>query len=294
MVMRKADWLIIILFLALGIFGFIGYTNINNSIGQIHNEVTGIYDNTQFSQNLEKISKSVVEVVSYPVSQDRSPNVALYVDKNGQLANAGTGFSVKDGGYFLTAYHIVKDAQKIKVLDNDIEYDAKLIAKNESLDLAIIHVDGLNLPILKITEQQIQKEGMKVAFIGYPLGYPVKVTHEGIISSVVFYNNMPIYAINSFVNHGNSGGPVFLSDSNEIIGIISMRESLFQPPAPVTLISEEQFSKFSDEEKMLYRDSIFLYANTAKAIYDNSQAGIGIAVRLNKEEVDNLLSYSNI
>ena len=174
-----------------------------------------MYDNTLFSENLEKVSNSVVEVISFPISQDISlPSVALYVDRNNEKWNAGTGFSIKEGGYFLTAYHVIKDSKRVRIVtDDNVEHDATIIATDENLDLAIIKVNDVSLSPLIITEKEIQKIGLKVAFVGYPLGKPIKFTHEGIISSIASVGNFPVYAINAFVNQGNSGGPVFLSES---------------------------------------------------------------------------------
>ena len=77
---------------------------------------------------------------------------------------------------------------------------------------------------LHLLKRKGMKVGTKIAFTGYPLYGPVQVTHEGIISFTGGYNNKPLITVNSFVNKGNSGGPLFLSDTGEVIGVINARE----------------------------------------------------------------------
>ena len=77
-------------------------------------------------------------------------------------------------------------------------------------------------------------DGNDVAFIGFPLNLGFHITHRGIISSKtrIRYDKalkaVDIFTVNAFVNRGNSGGPLFLIDSGQVIGVINARQA-FDP-----------------------------------------------------------------
>lgn len=135
----------------------------------------------------------------------------------------GTGFSLNNKGYFITSWHMIKEADSIFVENTQLERtSAKLIAADPSTDIAILKIENdsviktLQVPYTIITnETQI---GEKV----YTLGYPRKdvVYGEGSISALSGYNNdASMYQVSVPVNPGNSGGPL-LDENGNVIGII--------------------------------------------------------------------------
>ncbi|HLF14967.1 MAG TPA: Do family serine endopeptidase [Bacteroidota bacterium] len=144
---------------------------------------------------------------------------------------AGSGVIINPEGYILTNNHVVKDAQEDRVeviLNDNRKLKAKIIGTDPSTDLAIIKVDGKDLPTASLGNSDELEVGEWVVAIGNPLGLNSTVT-AGIVSAIgrsqigVIRDNDG-YAIENFIqtdaaiNPGNSGGP--LVDLNgDVIGI---------------------------------------------------------------------------
>ena len=142
---------------------------------------------------------------------------------------SGTGFIVSADGYILTNNHVVADADKVTVtlLDKRM-FDAKVVGRDPSTDVAVIKIDGSNLPVATLGDDNASRVGQWVVAIGNPLGLDFTVT-AGIISAKG--RTLPRlldsrYAITDFIqtdaaiNPGNSGGPL-VNIRGEVIGINS-------------------------------------------------------------------------
>jgi serine protease Do len=142
---------------------------------------------------------------------------------------SGTGFIVSKDGYILTNNHVVADADKVTVtlLDKRI-FDAKVIGRDPTTDVAVIKINGNNLPVATLGDDNVSRVGQWVVAIGNPLGLDFTVT-AGIISA----KGRPLrgllnatYAITDYIqtdaaiNPGNSGGPL-VNIRGEVIGINS-------------------------------------------------------------------------
>ncbi len=153
-------------------------------------------------------------------------------DRDGQPSQgAGSGVIINPEGYILTNNHVVRDAQEDRVdviLNDNRKLKAKVIGTDPSTDLAIIKVEGKDLPTASLGNSDELEVGEWVVAIGNPLGLNSTVT-AGIVSAIgrsqigVIRDNDG-YAIENFIqtdaaiNPGNSGGP--LVDLNgDVIGI---------------------------------------------------------------------------
>jgi len=142
-----------------------------------------------------------------------------------QLRGAGSGFIVNSDGYILTNTHVVANAEEVTVrLTDRREFPAKVIGADERTDVAVIKINGTNLPIVKLGDPARIKPGQWVLAIGAPFGFENSAT-AGIISatsrSVPGENNyVPFIQTDVPVNPGNSGGPLF-NMAGEVIGINS-------------------------------------------------------------------------
>ncbi len=165
--------------------------------------------------------------------------------RNGQNKPAmgkGSGVIVSDDGYIMTNNHVVEDADKIEVILTDKRVlSAKVIGRDKNTDLALIKVEGANLPLVKLGNSDDVKVGEWVLAVGYPLTLESTVT-AGIISAKSRQigilapqvnphnydpNNPPSNtSIESFlqtdavINRGNSGGAL-VNTRGELIGINS-------------------------------------------------------------------------
>jgi serine protease Do len=151
-----------------------------------------------------------------------------FFDNNGiekrETSSLGSGFIISEDGYILTNHHVVADADEVIVrLTNRDVYDAKVIGSDKDSDVALIKIDGKNLPTLKLGDSKDLKVGEWVLAIGSPFGFDHTVT-AGIVSakgrSLPSDNYVPFIQTDVAINPGNSGGPLFNMDG-EVIGINS-------------------------------------------------------------------------
>ena len=136
----------------------------------------------------------------------------------------GSGFIISEDGYILTNHHVIAGADEVIVrMSNRKEYTAEVIGSDEASDVAVLKVDDVNLPTLKIGDSDELKVGEWVLAIGSPFGFDATVT-AGIVSakgrSLPSDNYVPFIQTDVAINPGNSGGPLFNLDG-EVVGINS-------------------------------------------------------------------------
>jgi serine protease Do len=135
----------------------------------------------------------------------------------------GSGFIISADGYVLTNAHVVDGADEVYVTLNDKrEFKAKIIGADGPTDVALVKIQGTNLPRLAIGDSNAIRVGEWVIAIGSPLGLDNTVT-AGIISAKTRDLGDYLTYIQSdvAVNQGNSGGPM-INLRGEVIGINSM------------------------------------------------------------------------
>jgi serine protease Do len=136
----------------------------------------------------------------------------------------GSGFIITSDGYILTNAHVVEAADEINVKITDKrEFKAKVIGADKRTDVALIKIEGSNLPAVKFGDPAKLKVGEWVVAIGSPFGFENTVT-AGIVSakgrSLPQENFVPFIQTDVAINPGNSGGPLF-NMRGEVIGINS-------------------------------------------------------------------------
>ena len=141
-----------------------------------------------------------------------------------EAQSLGSGFIISPDGYILTNNHVVADADEIIVrLSDRSEMKAKLIGTDPRSDVALLKIEGKNLPVLKLGKSQDLKAGQWVVAIGSPFGFDHTVT-QGIISaigrSLPNESYVPFIQTDVPINPGNSGGPLF-NLAGEVVGINS-------------------------------------------------------------------------
>ena len=147
----------------------------------------------------------------------------------------GSGFIVSKDGYILTNNHVVDGAQHVTVgLPDRRTFDAKIVGHDPQTDVAVLKIDGTNLPTVPLGDDSTTRVGDWVLAIGNPLQLNFTVT-AGIVSAKGRSNelrdlNSNRYAIQDFIqtdaaiNPGNSGGPLVDLDG-DVIGINSAIDS---------------------------------------------------------------------
>ena len=138
----------------------------------------------------------------------------------------GSGFIFKDN-YILTNYHVVEDATEVVVsLSDRREFVANVIGIDPLSDLAVLEVEGQNLPAVNIGNSDELEVGDWVVAIGSPFSFDFSVT-AGIVSAKgrsIQNNNIgnyvPFLQTDVAINPGNSGGPLFNLEGG-VVGINS-------------------------------------------------------------------------
>ena len=138
----------------------------------------------------------------------------------------GSGFIFKDN-YILTNYHVVEDANEVVVsLSDRREFVANVIGIDPLSDLAVLEVEGQDLPAVNIGNSDELEVGDWVVAIGSPFSFDFSVT-AGIVSAKgrsIQNNNIgnyvPFLQTDVAINPGNSGGPLFNLEGG-VVGINS-------------------------------------------------------------------------
>jgi serine protease Do len=142
-----------------------------------------------------------------------------------QRQGEGSGFIVSADGYILTNAHVVADADEVTVRMTDRrEYQAKVVGLDKRSDVAVLKIDGKNLPVVEIGDPSRLRPGEWVLAIGSPFTFENTVT-AGIVSATGRSmpgedGLVPFIQTDVAVNPGNSGGPLF-NLNGEVVGINS-------------------------------------------------------------------------
>ena len=136
----------------------------------------------------------------------------------------GSGFIISGDGHILTNAHVVDGADEVTVkLTDKREFKAKVLGADKRTDVALIKIEAINLPVVRLGEPAKLKVGEWVVAIGSPFGFENTVT-AGIVSakgrSLTQENYVPFIQTDVAINPGNSGGPLF-NMKGEVVGINS-------------------------------------------------------------------------
>ncbi len=135
----------------------------------------------------------------------------------------GSGVIVSSDGFIITNYHVVKDAEEIKVLLSDKrEFSGKVIGSDPKTEISVVKIEANGLPTLKWGDSDALEVGAMVLAVGNPFGLNQTVT-MGIVSAVG-RANVGIADYEDFIqtdaaiNPGNSGGAL-VNVRGELVGI---------------------------------------------------------------------------
>ncbi|WP_265528835.1 Do family serine endopeptidase [Sphingomicrobium marinum] len=148
-----------------------------------------------------------------------------------ETGSLGSGFIISPDGYIVTNNHLIQSRtgdgtvdEVIVTLTDRTEYEARIVGRDESSDLALLKIDGENLPYVNWGESNNVRVGDWVIAIGNPLGLDGTVT-AGIVSAIqrglgTFSGPNRYIQTDAAINQGNSGGPMFDMAGN-VVGVNS-------------------------------------------------------------------------
>ena len=153
-----------------------------------------------------------------------------------EATSLGSGFIISPDGYIVTNNHVIsgRDGQKLVdtitvTMSDRREYTAKVIGRDPLSDLALLKVDGQNLPYVQFGNSQGVRPGDWAIAIGNPFGLSGTVTagivsalHRGIQGGGAYDRYIQTDAS---INQGNSGGPLFDLNGN----VIGVNTAIFSP-----------------------------------------------------------------
>ena len=148
-----------------------------------------------------------------------------------ETGSLGSGFIISPDGYIVTNNHLIQGADGTGTVDsvtvtltNRREYPARIIGRDAQSDLALLKIEGQNLPFVNWGDSARSRVGDWVLAIGNPYGLGGSVTagiisalHRG-ITGVGAYDRY--IQTDAAINMGNSGGPMFDLAGN-VIGVNS-------------------------------------------------------------------------
>ena len=169
-----------------------------------------------------------------------------------EAVSYGSGFILKNN-YILTNYHVVEDATEVIVsLSDRREYVAEIIGVDQLSDLAVLKVDGDNLPVVRVGDSDELKVGK---------GRSIQNNNIG--------NYVPFLQTDVAINPGNSGGPLFDLDGN-VIGINS-----------------QIYSRSGGYQGLAFAIPINVAIDVADQIIDNGEVSRGyLGVRMSEVDSD--------
>lgn len=156
-----------------------------------------------------------------------------------EAQSLGSGFIISADGYIVTNNHVIAGGQgprsnsvvsSIKVtLPDRTEYAARVVGRDPASDLAVLKIDGTNLPFVKFGDSERTRVGDWVIAIGNPFGLGGTLT-AGVVSAMHRVTGQGgaydrYIQTDASINQGNSGGPMFDLNGN-VIGINTM---IFSP-----------------------------------------------------------------
>ena len=152
------------------------------------------------------------------------PHEALSKNKKNIVSSgSGTAFFVDGKGHIVTNYHVVEHSNdECKIIHNNDEYNAKIIAKDKKLDLALLKTTVKNKNFVRISSKAPSKL-QRIIVAGYPHGKnlsdDLKFT-SGIISALKGHeDNTSQIQIDAALNPGNSGGPIVDEESGNLVAV---------------------------------------------------------------------------
>jgi len=179
-----------------------------------------LYEESATIEVVARVSPTVVTVIN-----TLPPQRNLW----GQIAQPearGSGVLIDPRGYIITNNHVVEGAQDLSVILQDgTKLAARLVGTDLFTDLAVIQVEGSNLPYATLGDSDALRPGERVIAIGSALGDFRNTVTTGVVSALgrnldtgEGYALEGLIQTDAAINHGNSGGPL-LNLQGQVIGI---------------------------------------------------------------------------
>jgi len=163
---------------------------------------------------------SSLRLLSLPEQIEKALDAVVVVRAGGSL---GTGVIISGEGFVLTAAHVVKGAQAVKLqLKSGLLLDAVVVRSDEDWDVALIKLSGSGFNCLPLRTDREPMVGEDLFALGTPAGVLDFSVSKGVVSAVRELGGRRLIQTDAGVNAGNSGGPL-LDRTGQVIAIVSWK-----------------------------------------------------------------------
>ncbi|HMS01514.1 MAG TPA: trypsin-like peptidase domain-containing protein [Gemmatimonadaceae bacterium] len=197
---------------------------------------------TAITTAVERVAPAVVRVQTETVERVPADYFEMmFGGRSGQRARAGigSGFIVRPDGVIITNAHVVSGASRITVaLRDGTTYPATLVGEDEQNDLAVLRIEGRDLPVAPLGTSSDLLVGEWSIAIGNPFGFVLGNTEPSVSVGVISAIGRNITArsegagvyldmvqTDAAINPGNSGGPLV----NALGDVIGVNSSIYSP-----------------------------------------------------------------
>ncbi|SNT15779.1 Do/DeqQ family serine protease [Ekhidna lutea] len=197
----------------------------NNQVSQV--AYSTIIPNENFIEASEKSTGSVVFIQTLSEVEYRTGGWMdwFFEPRSSQRVGSGSGVVFSKDGHIVTNNHVIMDADEITVIAGKRSYEAELIGRDPSTDLAVIKINSSDLPAIEKGDSEQVKVGEWVLAVGNPFNLTSTVT-AGIVSAKgrninILRDKFPIESFiqtDAAINPGNSGGAL-VNANGKLIGI---------------------------------------------------------------------------
>ena len=169
---------------------------------------------------IEKVSPAVVSVATLRVIRENFFDTI-------PLRGLGSGIIFDSNGGILTNHHIVEDASRVEVVTTDgKKFKGEVLGSDATSDVAVVRVDGEDLPKVKLGDSDSLVVGQIAIAIGNPYGFllPGPTATVGVVSALRRHIHIEdhmyedLIQTDTAINPGNSGGPL-VDSAGSVIGV---------------------------------------------------------------------------
>lgn len=203
----------------------LSYSQPNNQVSQV--AYNSLIPNENFVEASEKSTGSVVFIQTLSEVEYRTGGWMdwFFEPRSSQRVGSGSGVVFSNDGYIVTNNHVIMDADEITVIAGKRSFEAELVGRDPSTDLAVIKINSNELPAIEKADSEQVKVGEWVLAVGNPFNLTSTVT-AGIVSAKgrninILRDKFPIESFiqtDAAINPGNSGGALVNSEG-KLIGI---------------------------------------------------------------------------
>lgn len=177
-----------------------------------------------FSVIFQIYSIPAIEFLKTSSVLSQNPKIAEYKKSVVIVATGeskGTGYSISEDGVILTNYHVIEGHKSVLVsFPKGERFTATVTKTFPAIDMAVIEVDGENLPYLTLADQTQFYDREPISLIGNPLSFSGIANKGHTIDYIQLTDwESPVVMIKAPVYRGNSGSPV-INESGKVIGTI--------------------------------------------------------------------------